>query len=222
MPTIAAGNEFEDQGNGSISSPGSAADAITAAAVTGTDVIAPFSSAGPTPISLEMKPDVSAPGVSILSSVPPREGTWAQFSGTSMAAPQVAGAAALLRQHHPGWTVAQIKSALVLTGKPVLNANGAEVPSTREGGGLIQVPAANDPLIFAAPTGLSFGLVKTGAQASRTVELADAGGGAGAWTVAVQVQDPTPGVSVTAPASVTVPGSLSVAAKVAAGARRPT
>jgi subtilisin family serine protease len=219
VPTIAAGNEFEDQGNGSISSPGSAADAITAAAVTGTDVIAPFSSAGPTPISLEMKPDVSAPGVSILSSVPPREGTWAQFSGTSMAAPQVAGAAALLRQHHPDWTVAQIKSALVLTGKPVVNANGTEVPSTREGGGLIQLPAANDPLVFAAPTGISFGLVKTGTQAARAVQLTDAGGGTGSWAVSVDVQDPTPEVSVTAPASVVVPGSLAVAAKVAAGAK---
>jgi subtilisin family serine protease len=219
VPTIAAGNEFEEQGNGSISSPGSAPDAITAAAVTGTDVIAPFSSAGPTPISLEMKPDVSAPGVSILSSVPPREGTWAQFSGTSMAAPQVAGAAALLRQHHPGWTVEQIKSALVLTGKPVLNANGVEVPSTREGGGLIQVPAANDPLIFAAPTGISFGLVKTGTQAARSVQFTDAGGGAGAWTVTVDVQDPTSGVSVTAPTSVAVPGSLTVVAKVAADAK---
>jgi subtilisin family serine protease len=219
VPTIAAGNEFEDQGNGSISSPGSAAGAITAAAVTGTDVVAPFSSAGPTPISLEMKPDVSAPGVSILSSVPPREGTWAQFSGTSMAAPQVAGAAALLRQHHPSWTVAEIKSALVLTGKPVLNANGAEVPSTREGGGLIQLPAANDPLIFAAPTGISFGLVKTGTQATRTVQFTDAGGGAGSWTVSVDVQDPTSGVSVTAPASLGVPGMLSVVAKAAPGAK---
>ena len=66
-----------------------------------------------------MKPDVSAPGVDITSSVPPREGTWASFSGTSMASPHVAGAAALLLQRHPDWTVAQVKSALVLTGKPV-------------------------------------------------------------------------------------------------------
>jgi hypothetical protein len=100
----------------------------------------------------------------------------------------------------------------------VLNANGVEVPSTREGGGLIQLPAANDPLIFAAPTGISFGLVKTGAQATRAIQLTDAGGGAGTWTVSVEVQDPTSGVSVTAPASVTVPGSLAVQAKVAANA----
>src|SRR5439155_15310453 len=106
------------------------------------------SSAGPTPVSLAMKPDVTAPGVGILSSLPPRVGLWAQLSGTSMATPHVAGAAALLRQRHPGWSVQQIKSALVLTGKPVFNAQHAEVPTTREGGGLIDVPAANNPLVF--------------------------------------------------------------------------
>ncbi len=212
VPTIAAGNEYEDFGDGSVSSPGSASGAITAAAVTKGDEIAPFSSGGPTPITLAMKPDVSAPGVSILSSVPPREGTWASFSGTSMAAPHVAGAAALLRERHPGWSVAQIKSALELTAKPVLNAQQKEVPSTREGGGLIQLPEANDPLVFAAPTGISFGLLRTGTRVARTVRLTDAGGGSGAWTVSVDVQDPTKGVGVTAPGSVNVPGSLRVQA----------
>jgi subtilisin family serine protease len=219
VPTIAAGNEFGDFGAGSVSSPGIASGAITAAAVTKGDEVAPFSSAGPTPVTLAMKPDVSAPGVSILSSVPPRVGTWAQFSGTSMAAPHVAGAAALLRQRHPGWTVAQIKSALELTGKPVFDASQrGEVPTTREGGGLIWLPAADNPLVFASPSGISFGLVRTGKQATRIVSLTDAGGGAGAWTVSVSVQDPTQGVSVTAPASVAVPATLSVRAAVAAGA----
>jgi subtilisin family serine protease len=219
VTTIAAGNDFEDFGGGSISSPGSASGAITAAAVTKSDVIAPFSSAGPTPVSLAMKPDVSAPGVSILSSVPPRVGLWSSFSGTSMAAPHVAGAAALLRQRHPDWTVEQIKSALVLTGKPVLDGQRGEVPTTREGGGLIDLPKADNPLVFAEPTGISFGLLKVGKQATRTVQLTDAGGGAGDWTVSVAVQDPTSGVSVTAPATVTVPAALSVQAIVAAGAK---
>ena len=180
VPVIAAGNDYEDFGRGSVSSPGNAAKAITAAAVTKQLAIASFSSSGPTPISLGMKPDVAAPGVDITSSVPPSDGTWASFSGTSMASPHVAGAAALLLQRHPDWTVAQVKSALVLTGKPVPSA-ASELPTTREGGGLVQIPTANAPLIFAAPADVSFGLVRTGSQAARSVTLTDAGGGAGTW-----------------------------------------
>ena len=221
VPTVAAGNDFQDFGNGTISSPGSAVGAITAAAVTKTDIIAPFSSAGPNPVSLAMKPDVSAPGVSILSSVPAREGLWSQFSGTSMAAPQVAGAAALLKQRHPTWTVEQIKSALVLTGKPVLDSTQRrEAATTREGGGLIQLPAADDPLVFADPADLSFGLVRAGSQATRTVQLTDAGGGGGDWAVSVDVQDPTAGVSVSAPTTVAVPAPLAIRAAVTAGAKQ--
>ena len=123
VPVVAAGNDYEELGAGSVTSPGSAASAITAAAESQSGpFISSFSSGGPTPLSLRMKPDVTAPGEDVLSSVPRREGLWARFSGTSMASPHVAGAAALLRQRHRGWTVEQIKSALVLTGKPVLGA----------------------------------------------------------------------------------------------------
>src|SRR4029079_2874337 len=66
VPAIAAGNDFDAFGNGSISSPGDATNAITAAAVTKDDVIADFSSGGPSGIDLGFKPDVSAPGVNIL------------------------------------------------------------------------------------------------------------------------------------------------------------
>src|SRR5439155_12844266 len=142
----------------------SAPKAITAAAAGKTGVIAPFSSGGPTPYSLRLKPDVSAPGVSILSSVPRRLGLWDYFDGTSMAAPHVAGAAALLRQRHPGWTVAQVKSALMLTGNPVA-AGTHEAAPTREGGGMIWLPRADQPLVFASPSSLSFGLLRRGHKA---------------------------------------------------------
>jgi hypothetical protein len=217
VPVIAAGNDFEDFGRGSLDSPGSAAKGITAAAVTKQLAIAGFSSSGPTPISLAMKPDVAAPGVDITSSVPPSRGTWASFSGTSMAAPHVSGAAALLIQRHPDWTVAQVKSALVLTAKPVPSAAN-ELPTTREGGGLVQVPAANAPLIFAAPTNLSFGLLKTGTSTARSVTLADAGGGTGTWAAAVSLQGGPAGVSVGVPAAVTVPGRIDVTAAADASA----
>jgi subtilisin family serine protease len=210
VPVIAAGNDFSDFGYGSVSSPGSAPSAITVAAADSRNVIASFSSAGPTPMSLQMKPDVSAPGVAILSSLPASQGTFGELSGTSMAAPHVAGAAALLKQRHPTWTVAQLKSALEQSGDPVLSATGSEVLASREGGGMIDLPRADTPLIFAAPTGLSFGVLAPGATATRSVELTDAGGGAGDWAVTTLVQQGS-GTLAVAP-TITVPGTLSVTA----------
>ncbi|HET9615101.1 MAG TPA: S8 family serine peptidase, partial [Candidatus Limnocylindrales bacterium] len=216
VPVIAAGNDFDDFGYGSVSSPGNAPDAITVAAVTARNGIADFSSAGPTPITLAMKPDVSAPGVDVISSLPGSQGLWGTLSGTSMATPHVAAAAALLKERHPDWTVAQIKSALVQTGDPVKADNGSEAPTTREGGGLIDLPRADAPLLFAAPTGLSFGALAPGATATRPVVLTDAGGGAGDWTASVVVQ--SGGGSVAVPPTVSVPGTFDVTATGAASA----
>lgn len=217
VPTLAAGNDFDEFGDGTVISPASASKGIAVAAATKSLVVADFSSGGPTPMSLQAKPDVTAPGVDITSSLPPREGTWGSLSGTSMAAPHVAGAAALLRQRHPDWTVAQIKSALVLTGSPV-RLGGAEAPAIREGGGLIDLPAADAPAIFAFPTSLSFGLLRVGASASRSVALEDAGGGAGTWSVSVAAQATPAGAQLSAPATVDVPGTLTLTAGAATGA----
>ena len=211
IPVIAAGNDFGSLGYGTVASPGSAPKAVTAAAASKSDVIAPFSSAGPTPYSLRLKPDVSAPGVSILSSVPRRLGLWDSFDGTSMAAPHVAGAAALLRQRHPGWSVAQIKSALVLTGNPVGGGSG-EVPPTREGGGMIWLPRADQPLVFAGPSSFSLGYLRRGRTRLTRVALTDAGGGTGSWSVSLRQMVSTRGVTVSAPTSVVVPGNLSLRA----------
>jgi len=211
VPVVAAGNDFDDFGYGSVTSPANAPAAIAVAAADSGDVVAGFSSGGPTPVSLQAKPDVTAPGVSVLSSLPASQGTWGVLSGTSMAAPHVSGAAALLRQRHPAWSVAQIKSALVQTGDPVrTGAGGAEAPAMREGGGMIDLPKADSPLLFAAPTSVSFGRVPAVAAVSRTVTLADAGGGAGTWSVSSVVQ--LGAGSVATPPTVAVPGALTVTA----------
>ena len=221
VPVVAAGNSFGELGAGSIGSPATSDRAISVAAETETSspTVASFSSGGPTPLSLRMKPDVTAPGVAVLSSVPRREGTWQFFSGTSMAAPHVAGGAALLRQRHPGWTVEQLKSALVQTGGPVfVGGSQTEADATREGGGTVNLVRANAPLLFASPTGLSFGFVAPGASAAHSVALTDAGGGGGAWTVTVVEQQPAAGSSVTSPPVVSVPGALVVTAAAELGA----
>src|SRR2546423_12499701 len=129
-----------------------------------------------------------------------------------MASPHVAGAAAVLMQRHPTWTVEQIKSALESTGDPVhVPGSANEVQATREGGGRINLARADDPLVFTEPTGLSFGLIKAGSIATQTLAVADAGGGGLPLTVTVQSQT-SPAGAILAPASPTV---------VAGGARTP-
>src|SRR5205823_14495071 len=224
VPVASAGNDYSDFGNGSVSSPANASKVIAAAASTGghgsptPDRIESFSSAGPTAFTGQLKPDVTAPGGLVLSSVPEGEGLWDTFSGTSMAAPHVAGSAALLRERHPTWTVAQIKSALELTGVPV-HAGTQEVPVTREGGGRISLVQADDPRVFAAPTAVSLQFVRPGRRTTRSVMLTDAGGGAGRWSVSIRLQTRPRGVNVSGPSSVSVPGRLTVSAAVGAASR---
>jgi hypothetical protein len=80
------------------------------------DRIANFSSRGPGPMPL-LKPDITAPGSNILAALSGAPTSAGTLSGTSMASPHIAGAAALLRKAHPDWTPAEVKSALMLTGK---------------------------------------------------------------------------------------------------------
>ena len=223
VSTVAAGNDYADFGRGSVGSPGSSPEAITVGAVStassgAEDVVGSFSSSGPTPLSLQLKPEVSAPGVSISSAAP--GGTFTTLSGTSMAAPHVAGAAALLLQRHPGWTPAQVKSALALTGDAAWtdDRKSTELSSVREGGGVVNLPRADNPLVFAEPVALSFGLMGTNGNVTRAVALTDAGGGAGDWAVTVVRQTPVAGASITVPPAVSVPGTLQVAVSTGAAA----
>jgi subtilisin family serine protease len=208
VPVVAAGNDYDEFGAGSLLSPGSSAGAITVGATSSgmTPTVAGFSSAGPTPVSLRLKPDVVAPGTSILSSEP--DG-WGTASGTSMASPHVAGAVALLLQRHPSWTPAQVKAALTVTARPV-RAGGALVGPTRVGAGLVDVAAADSPLVSPSPTAVSFGLIRTGATMSRNVTIGDAGGGGGPWSATVELGSAPTGTSIRVPPEITVPGSLSL------------
>jgi subtilisin family serine protease len=194
VPVVAAGNDYDAGGLGTVESPGNAPAAITVAASTmgngdGTrrDHIADFSSAGPTPVSLQFKPDVTAPGVDVLSSIPAHDFEF--LDGTSMATPHVAGGAALLLQRHPTWTAQQVKSALVSTGDEVhpTGRSGA-VSVLREGGGRINLVHADQPLIFTDPTSLSWGLVGRGFSGTKQLATADAGGGQAPWSVSIHAQ----------------------------------
>jgi subtilisin family serine protease len=172
-------------------------------------IVTSFSSAGPTDFGHDLKPDVSAPGSQILSSVT-REFDPSQFSvfdGTSMATPHVAGSAALLVQQHRDWSAQQIKSALVSTAGPAWadTARTQEAPVLLEGGGLVNLPRANDPLVFTDPVSLSFHRLNvTAGTASRgdLVRISDAGGGEGTWTVELRPQAATAGATLAVPSTV--------------------
>ncbi len=84
------------------------------------------------------------------------------------------------------------------------------MPTTREGGGIIDVPRADTPLIFASPTGLSFEELRPNATATRTVSITDAGGGPAPWSVSIVVQQGD--ASVAAQPQVAAPGVLTVTA----------
>lgn len=85
-----------------------------------TDAVNSSSSRGPNGEPNFLKPDIAAPGTDILSAFSPDEGngiTFSSLTGTSMASPHVAGAAALMKQKHPQWNAVQIKTALMSTSK---------------------------------------------------------------------------------------------------------
>lgn len=137
LPIFAAGNS--GPGAGTVCNPGHYPESFAVAAVNSNSELAGFSSRGPGPYEGVIKPDISAPGVSILSSVP---GGYACWSGTSMAAPHVAGAAALLIQAHPHLSVADLEQLLRDTAQPLMDSSYSASPNEGYGYGLIDICGA--------------------------------------------------------------------------------
>ena len=196
---------------------GGAADVIIGNTVERVDtgrsgIVTSFSSGGPTAFDHLLKPDVSAPGGDILSSTLPEftgGSPFAVFDGTSMSSPHVTGSAALLLQLHPGWTPRQVKSALVSSAGPAWanTARTQEAPVTLEGGGLVNLPRATNPLVFTDPASLSFqDLDVSHGSDSRAllVRVSDAGGGAGTWQVELAPQATSAGASLDLPPAVNI------------------
>ena len=131
------------------------------------DYVASFSSRGPG-VGNVLKPDITAPGVNILAqgyasgvSGEARHLGYGQASGTSMAAPHITGAAAILKQVHPDWTNAEIKSAMMSTSKfrGMLDYDGTPAGPLEMGAGRIDLAKAVDPGVMLDPPSLSFGAV---------------------------------------------------------------
>jgi minor extracellular serine protease Vpr len=137
------------------------------------DIIAGFSSRGPTTQDFALKPDLTSVGVNVLSSITTVGNTgdiWAFFSGTSMSSPHIAGSAAVLLDLHPDWTPAEVKSALVNTADRVVtdSTNGTVVVGPLDQGtGRENLTQASDTEITLWPTSAGFGKI-SGSQNNPT------------------------------------------------------
>ncbi len=131
--------------------------------------IASFSSRGPALGTFGIKPDVVAAGTDVYLAAQKYDPNGPLYSptgyvvsqGTSFSAPQIAGLAALVMQAHPGFTPAQVKSAIVNTATQDITENGVQASVTSVGAGKAQAAAAVATKLFLAPSTLSFGIIRT-------------------------------------------------------------
>ncbi|MFI0424045.1 S8 family peptidase [Spongiactinospora sp. 9N601] len=167
---IAAGNSGPTAS--SVVSPGSADAALSVGAVDKQDALALFSSRGPRIGDRAVKPDITAPGVGI-TAARARYGGYSTQTGTSMATPHVAGAAAILAQRNPGWRADRLKSALISSAAPQPDAG-----PYAQGAGRVDVRKAIAQTVVAVPGNVSAALRwphEKGQQATRTIAYANTG-----------------------------------------------
>jgi minor extracellular serine protease Vpr len=148
------------------------------------DQLTSFSSLGPTTGNNALKPDLVAVGQDLYMAAESYDplgnvysaNRYASAAGTSFSTPLVSGAVALVKQAHPNFTPAQIKSALVNTGSQVVtsddSADKVSIPAL--GGGKLDAGTALQTLITANPASVSFGVV-TSVPASQSIQITNAG-----------------------------------------------
>ncbi|HZB28705.1 MAG TPA: S8 family serine peptidase [Streptosporangiaceae bacterium] len=185
-----------------------------------TDNLAAFSSRGPTS-RFTLKPDIAAPGVEIRSAWPRAQ--WGpgvyRLSGTSMAAPHVAGAAALVRQLHPAASGAWVRAALIGSAKGL-----AGTGPTDQGAGRLSVDAAARATVTAAPSTLSLGLAdlsRPTISATGKVTLRNDGSTAVDVTLRAERAPNSPGTATPSTKDARIPAGGSVEVALTVSAPRP-
>ena len=144
---------------------------LTEVNVSSYNTVASFSSRGPATGFTGIKPDLAAVGTDLYLATESFDPNGELFSpdgytvsqGTSFSAPMVAGAAALVKQHNPRFSPAQVKSALVNTAASSITDNGSAARVTAVGAGLLDAGAAVTTNVGVSPTSIAFGPLKSGA-----------------------------------------------------------
>ena len=212
--------------------------------------MAGFSSQGPTDVDFRVKPDVVAPGVNVLSSIPlnsaagpnpvctntapATDGCWAFFQGTSMATPHLAASAAVLLGRHD-WSADEVRSAIVNTAaqgvlKPS-RGTGLETDPNIIGSGLEDLAAAVDAHLALDPVSVSWGAVPSGSGQTKSINVTVTNLTGSSITAPLSINgagskapngapQSTTGVTFSAPGSVTVPAGGSVTVSVTMSATK--
>ncbi len=193
--------------------PATIGAAMSYFATTNADIMAGFSSQGPTDVDFRVKPDLVAPGVNVLSSIPqsycdPGEDCFAFFGGTSMAAPHLAGAAAIVRQAHPMWPAWAVRSAIVNQAEVGVltrytDGTTKEIDVNVSGAGRLDLAAAVDADVVLDPVSVSFGAVPSGSGVTRTfpVTILNAGTTTRTFSLAIAPYGSASGVTFSVPAA---------------------
>lgn len=137
FPVFAAGNNGPDPHT--VTAPGNYPETFAVGAIDRAGAVAGFSARGPSPYG-EVKPELSAPGVDIRSTMP--RGRYGDMSGTSMAAPHVAGTVALMLSARPDLSVEALETTLLQTAVPLTDSANPDTPNNGYGHGLVNALAA--------------------------------------------------------------------------------
>jgi len=173
--------------------------------------LAPFSSGGPRNVDSGLKPEVTAPGVSVASTAVGTGNGAATLSGTSMSSPATAGVAALVKEAHPSWSAGQVKAAIINTADPS-SAKILSYDLRTAGAGVVQAQkAANTVGLITAGGGkgtIDFGYVPlTGAYTeTKRITLQNTSHSPITYNLAASLDGSVPaGTAIgVAPASITV------------------
>lgn len=121
------------------------------------DTMAAFSSKGPRSLDAFVKPEIAAPGNAVISAKMGGGAEGASMSGTSMAAPHMAGVMALLKQAHPTLSALELKALAVGSSKTMIDEKKQTYPVSRQGAGRVQILQALDAKLIAHPVAFSLG-----------------------------------------------------------------